>query len=58
MELEYCFKCGEPTGRAGAGDDSIYDDAGNGPYCEDCYDDGEPDCSECNNGCSSPICIF
>lgn len=23
-QLEYCCVCGEPTGRAGAGDDSIY----------------------------------
>jgi hypothetical protein len=34
---EYCFICDCETGRAGAGDDSIYDSSGNGPYCEDCY---------------------
>ena len=35
---EYCFLCGNPTGRAGRGDDSIYDDAGDsGPYCEECW---------------------
>ena len=35
--LEYCFLCDAPTGRAGAGDDSIFDDDGEGPYCEECY---------------------
>lgn len=37
MSLEYCFICDEPTGRAGASEDSIYvgDD---GPYCEGCYE--------------------
>jgi len=35
---EYCFKCGEPTGRAGAGEDSLYDEQGQGPYCESCCD--------------------
>lgn len=35
---EYCFKCGDPTGRAGRGEDSIYDDADDsGPYCETCW---------------------
>ena len=34
--LEQCVECGYPTGRAGAGEDSLYvgDD---GPFCEDCY---------------------
>jgi len=37
---ELCFKCGSPTGRAGRGEDSIYDDGdGSGPYCEDCWRD-------------------
>lgn len=35
-KLEYCFKCGEATGKAGAGDDSLYSDS-DGPFCEDCY---------------------
>jgi len=34
---ERCIDCDEPTGRAGAGDDSIYTDDGDGPLCEDCY---------------------
>ncbi len=38
MTLETCCKCGEPTGRAGRFDDSLY--AGEfGPYCEDCWFD-------------------
>lgn len=39
--LEYCFKCGAATGRAGQYDDSIYDDDGEGPYCEECWDEME-----------------
>ena len=37
MSEELCFLCQEPTGRAGAGDDSIYSAAGSGPYCECCW---------------------
>jgi len=37
QELERCFNCGTPTGRAGRADDSIYDALGNGPYCPDCW---------------------
>jgi hypothetical protein len=39
VSFELCFVCGAETGRAGAGDDSIY--VGEnviGPWCEDCYD--------------------
>ena len=34
---EICINCGDPTGKAGKGDDSLYlyDE---GPYCQDCYD--------------------
>jgi hypothetical protein len=36
--LEHCCECGEATGRAGRGDDSLYDDDdGSGPYCVGCY---------------------
>ena len=35
--LEYCCACGLPTGRAGAGDDSLFDEEGGGPYCPDCW---------------------
>lgn len=42
-ELEYCDICGEPTGRAGRYDDSLFlvhtiDRKEVGPLCEDCYD--------------------
>lgn len=34
---EVCCSCGELTGRAGAGEDSLYlQDVG--PFCEDCYE--------------------
>ena len=34
---EICINCGDPTGKAGKDDDSLYlyDE---GPYCQDCYD--------------------
>lgn len=38
--IEYCIKCGAPTGHAGAGEDSLFTHGGNvGPYCDDCYAD-------------------
>lgn len=36
--LEYCCVCDEPTGRAGAGDDSLYCGCDCGPFCETCWD--------------------
>lgn len=33
---ETCFFCNAETGREC--EDSIYDDQGNGPYCDGCYD--------------------
>ncbi|KKK71737.1 hypothetical protein LCGC14_2910970, partial [marine sediment metagenome] len=36
-KYEYCCECGEPTGKAGAGDGSLYTDDGEGPYCEECW---------------------
>lgn len=36
--LEYCFACGEPTGKAGPGDGSHYCNCGAGPLCDDCWD--------------------
>ena len=36
--LEYCCECGEPTGNAGRGDDSLYTDDGEGPFCQDCWE--------------------
>jgi len=41
MELELCYLCDEPTGKAGAGDGSIYDDNGTGPFCEQCWEEHE-----------------
>lgn len=35
-KLEYCCQCGTPTGKAGAGDDSLYV-AEIGPLCDECY---------------------
>ena len=35
--LEYCDNCGDPTGRAGKGDDSLYTDEDEGPYCWECW---------------------
>ena len=36
-EYEECIKCGNRTGRAGKGDDSLYIYSA-GPFCQDCYD--------------------
>lgn len=33
---ELCCECDEPTGKAGAGEDSLFTEDG-GPYCEDCW---------------------
>ncbi|MDD1730484.1 MAG: hypothetical protein LUQ50_15625 [Methanospirillum sp.] len=38
MSFEYCWICGDLTGRAGRGEDSLYDTNDEGPYCEDCWD--------------------
>lgn len=49
MSLEYCCACGEPTGRAGAAEDSLYIDdsfGDDGPFCEDCYKDAITACKE------------
>jgi len=42
--LEHCSECGNPTGRAGRGEDSIYaetmiGDDEIGPLCWECYQD-------------------
>ena len=49
--LEYCCQCGEPTGRAGRGDDSLYADDDSGPYCSECFDLIE------NGAATGPDCI-
>lgn len=41
IQLELCCRCGDPTGRAGRADDSLYTDDDLGPYCWDCWDDAE-----------------
>ncbi len=35
--FEECTECGQRTGRAGRGDDSLYSDDGYGPYCWGCF---------------------
>ena len=36
-DIEMCCNCNSPTGKAGRGDDSIYCECGDGPFCLDCY---------------------
>jgi len=36
--LEHCYDCGEPTGNAGKGEDSLYIGDNDGPYCGDCWE--------------------
>lgn len=46
---EHCSQCGERTGRAGRGEDSIYcDECEAGPFCEQCWREHEhnPEASE------------
>ena len=38
MNIETCCICDSPTGKAGKGEDSLYSEKGDGPYCEDCYE--------------------
>lgn len=48
LSEERCFICDAATGKAGAGDGSIYDDCrGDGPYCEDCFCEHLDSCREC-----------
>ena len=45
MTLEICTNCGEPTGRAGRHEDSLY--AGDfGPYCDECWTEVPNDLAE------------
>ena len=46
LPLEYCTECNDPTGRAGAGEDSLYTESGHGPYCEVCWDNMR--CNACD----------
>ena len=48
--IERCFQCNEPTGRAGAGEDSIYsycDDSAWGPFCTGCFEIHKAGCVTC-----------
>jgi len=38
MSEERCCECDSQTGKAGVQDDSLYDNYGNGPYCDTCYE--------------------
>ena len=38
QRLEECAVCGEYTGKAGAGDGSIFCNCGAGPFCNKCWD--------------------
>lgn len=37
-KIEHCCACDEPTGRAGAADDSLYTNSDYGPFCYSCYE--------------------
>ena len=39
--LEHCCECGNSTGRAGKGEDSLYTEDGDGPLCWDCFPEKE-----------------
>lgn len=36
--IERCSECDEPTGNAGAGEDSLFLPDGRGPMCWECYE--------------------
>lgn len=44
--LEHCCECGDPTGHAGRGDDSLYTDDGEGPFCDACWIASHPELAE------------
>ncbi len=37
-DIEQCFLCDMETGKGGKGDDSLYNDDGEGPFCLGCWD--------------------
>ena len=39
--LEYCCDCGQPTGRAGRGEDSLYTENDEGPFCWECFPEND-----------------
>lgn len=52
--IEYCDECGEPTGKAGIGEDSLYTNAA-GPFCEECWD--RYSCSTCDGEGLKELCV-
>jgi hypothetical protein len=38
QRIERCIVCDDPTGKAGACEDSLYDEHGTGPFCEECWE--------------------
>lgn len=45
--FEYCCLCDQQTGKAGAGDGSLYREDGEGPYCDQCWNGWRDDREEC-----------
>ena len=45
MRFEYCCQCGDATGRAVAGADSLYTEH-DGPFCDGCFPECECDAPE------------
>jgi len=43
ISYEHCWVCDGLTGKAGKGEDSLYDPHDSGPYCERCWDVMFPD---------------
>lgn len=43
MEVEECSVCLTNTGHAGEGEDSLFCECGEGPFCCDCWDEHECD---------------
>lgn len=41
LTLEYCCECGEATGNAGKGEDSLYTEDDEGPFCWECFPEKE-----------------
>ena len=42
--IEVCCNCGDPTGKAGPMDDSVYCQCGVGPFCDNCDDQHISEC--------------
>jgi hypothetical protein len=44
--IERCFICGDPTGKAGRDEDSLFSTSGDGPFCEQCFEPYAEDAAE------------